>query len=357
MAPFTWGIMSPVDEKLAYGMPMPFLIKDTHKILNTAYTMMVERELRAIDPVILSSDIETQDFIYGQHKVVPVNDVNAYKEFNIQEPSADYFNMMNSLQANMTSTAQGGDSQIIPSRQPKSAREVSDISALRQQSMANATVMYYDILRQRVLLVLKTALQFYTLDKYNSADERVFRKLVVENMPLSLGGQGDMEIRFVKEKVPDIELMIEAIKKSAQNGKQLEIVQVPVGFIENLEFDITEIELDQEKSSELELQSFIENVINPMINVYVPAGVADIDKVFLRHMEKMGEAPSDFATADVLAMLQNPDKPSRQMPGLGSTPNNGADQNPAGAFGGNMQQIMRGMQFGSQQNKGLPIPK
>lgn len=252
--------------------------------------------------------------------------------------------------------AQGGDSAIIPSKQPKSAREISDLSQLRQQAIANTTTMYYDILRQRILLVLKTALQFYALDKYEEGDERVFRKLTVENMPLSLGGQGNLEIRFVNDKKSDMDLFVEALRKAATNGVQTEIVEVPLSFIQDLEFEISEIDLDQEKSSELEIQSFVENIINPMLNIYVPAGVADIDKVFLRHMEKLGESPSDFATSDALSAMANPNKPTKGMPQMGSNPQNGADQNPSGAFGGNMMQIMRGMQFGGQGNKGLPIP-
>ena len=42
MAPFTLGQMSPQDEKLIYGMPMPWLIKEPNKILNTAFTMAIE---------------------------------------------------------------------------------------------------------------------------------------------------------------------------------------------------------------------------------------------------------------------------------------------------------------------------
>lgn len=347
MAPFTWGIMGPQDEKFSYGLPMPFLVKDPHKILNTGFTMMVERELRAIDPPVLSSDIESPDFIYGQHAVIPVNDVSAYKEFRIGETSPAYSNMLNSLQQNMSAIAQGGDSAAVPSRQPKAAREVMEIAEMKKQAMANAMTMYYDILRQRILLMLKTALQFYPLSKYEAADKRIYRTLVVENVPVSTGGVGTMKMRIVKEKKPDAEIFLEAIRESALNGKKIEIVEIPVEWMQNLEsVVITDIKLEPDKSSELELQSFVENVINPMINVYVPAGVASIEKTYLRHLEKMQENAADFS-ADIPDMFSSPVKSSNAQ--------NGVNQNPAGAFGQNMDSMKMGMIFGGQNNKGLPV--
>ena len=344
MAPFTWGIMSPLDEKLAYGLSTPFQIKDPHKILNTSMTMMVERELRAIDPPILSSDIESPELIFGQHKVVQVNDVNAYKEMKIGEPSNQFFAMQNSLQGLMSSHAQGGDASIIPSRQPKAAREIMSIEKMKQQAMANAVTMYYDILRQRVILVLKTSLQFYSLAKYSSAGKRIYKDLLVPDMNLTDGGTGNLRLRFVKDKKPDMELMLEAIRESAQNGKSTEIVEVPIEFLENLEFVIDRIDLDPEDSSDLEISNFVNNVLTPMIQTYIPAGVADIGKTFLRHMEKLGENPADFA------------KDQSAQP----APQAQQGANPFGQEGkpevsGSLQQSIIGTKFGANNSKPLPV--
>lgn len=342
MAPFTWGIMSPLDEKLAYGLSTPFQIKDPHKILNTSYTMMVERELRAIDPPILTSDLESPELIFGQHKVIPVNDVNAYKEMTIKEPSDQFLTMQNSLQTLMSSHAQGGDANIVPSRQPKAAREIMAIEKMKQQAMANAVTMYYDILRQRILLVLKTSLQFYSLAKYSEADKRVYKDILVPDMPLTDGGTGNLRIRLVQSgsKQADMDLFLEAIRESAQNGKQTEILEVPIEFIENLEFHLNRIDLEPEDSTDLEISNFVENVLGPMIQTYIPAGVADIGKTFLRHMEKLGENPADFA----------------KEPGAAQTPQSGSNPfSQGGQTQGNLQQSTTGIKFGSQNNKGLPI--
>jgi hypothetical protein len=343
MAPFTWGIMSPLDEKLAYGLSTTFQSKDPHKILNTAYTMMVERELRAVDPAILSSDIDSPDIIFGQHKVIPVNDVNAYKEFTIAEPSNQFFNMMNSMQSTMTSSNQGGDASVVPSRQPSSAREVMYNSQLKQQALSNATTMYYDILRQQVMLVCKTALQFYTTDKYKNADKNTVRTITVSNMPLTDGGIGTIKMRFVKEKKLDTDLFIEAIKESVMNGKKTEILEIPVDFIQNLEFMVNDIKLEPDNASEIELANFVENVIGPMINVYIPAGLADPAKVMMRHVEKMGESISDYVSDNNASSMMSGGTPQAMPQG----------QEGAGQTQGNLLQSTVGMQNGVNQGGSL----
>jgi len=342
MGPFTWGTLAPLDSKLAYGLSIPFQSKDPHKILNTAYTMMIERELRAVDPAVLSSDIETPEFIFGQHKVIQVNDVNAYKEMKLSEPSNQYFAMMNSLQSQMTASNQGGDSKVIASRQPDSARAVMEDSLQKQQAISNATTLYYDLIRQQVLLVLKTALQFYTTDKYANTDKNTIRTLMVSDMPLSQGGVGNVKIEIVKEKKSnDLELFLQGIKESIVNGKTTEIIHVPVGFLQNLEFYIEKIDLEPDKSSELELAAFVENVITPMISTYIPLGLADPSKVMMRHLEKMGEAPSDFvAEKNATDMITG----------------QGAEAQPQGETTGALMQSLEGMKSGLNQSGPLKTP-
>ena len=320
MAPFTWGIMNPLDEKFAYGLSVPFMVKDPHKILNTAFNMLVEREIRAIDPPIITSDLEAPEFIYGQHKVIGVNDINAYKEFTIAEPGQGFFTMVNSLQQNMSASANGGMNTAVASKQPNSARGEMNNQQLKQEAQTNAVMMYYDILRQRVLLVIKTALQFYGLEKYSQSDEGAYRTITVANVPLSLGGIGDMQINIVKEKRSDIELFLEGIRQTAKNGKKVEVVDVPLEFLQNVECEVTDITLEPENQSELDKQSYVANVIVPMQNMYIPMKLADPGKVMMRHLEKMGESISDFATEDVMQAIAG-DKPVQAaMPQTGTGP-------------------------------------
>lgn len=50
-----------------------------------------------------------------------------------------------------------------------------------------------------------------------------------------------------------------------------------------------------------------------MLNAYVPAGVASLEKTMMRHMEKMGESITDFASDQVIQNMSL-NKSSGQIP-------------------------------------------
>jgi len=368
MQPYTWSMHEPIDDKFAYGMSMPFLLKDSSKILNTSYTMMVERELRAIDPPVLSSDFEAPELIFGQQRVIPVNDVNAYKEFRIEEASGSYFTMMNSLQGLMSSFAQGGNTQIAPSKQPRSAREMIQIEKMKQQALGNTLLMYYGLVHQEIILLLKTMLQFYASGRYNTG-QNLLRAFIVPNSPLSQGNVGDLEVRFVKNPDEALNLYFEAIKKSIENGKPTEIIEMPVDMIGNLEFYIDDIKLEPEKDDEMERAMFNENILQPLLNVFIPAGVADINKTYVRWLEKQGEHPSSYTSEQQMpqimsawggsTMQQNPQQ-QMAMAGLPGGMPQGLSMNAMtgrqgqGAMTGNLNQSRTGTQFGGRSNGGVP---
>lgn len=346
MQPFAWSITNPQDEKFAYGVPTPFLIKDIDRILNTSQTMMVERELRTIDPPILTSDFEAPDIIFGDKRIVPVNDINAYKEIAIAEPSGQFFTMQNSLQGLMSSFVQGGMSQVAPSRQPKAAREIIELNEMKKQALGNALIMYYDLVRQELLLVLKTALQFYETGKYADQTNNLIRAITVPNFPLSQGGSGNVEVRIVREPQDALKLYFEAVNKSIDNGKLTEIIEVPVEMLNNLEFFIESIKLEPESASELEKASWNEQVLKPLVEVFIPAGVASIEKTFLRWAEKNDEHPADFASDNALGGIVQTWGNQYKLPQEGDKP-------AVGATTGNLNQSTIGTTFGSQSNGGL----
>lgn len=351
--PYTMSVHMPIDEKFAYGMSMPFNLKDPSKILNTSYTMFVERELRAIDPPIISSDFEAPDLIFGQQRVIPVNDIDAYKEFQISEASGTYLTMMNSMQGMMSTFAQGGMAQIAPSVQPRSAKEINEMNILKQKTLGNTLVLYYDLLHQEIMLVLKTMMQFYQAGKYG--DQNLIRSFSVPNFPLSQGGLGNIEVRFVKDPQDGLRLYFEAVEKSIENGHTTEIIEVPIELIQNLEFFINDIKLEPEKSDDMERAAFNEQVLQPLLNVFIPAGVADMSKTYLRFLEKMGEHPSSFTSE------QNMPQMMASWGGAGMAP-----QAPMGGFQGrqnspvqqgNMNQSVTGQRFGGQSNGGIKQPQ
>lgn len=302
MMPFVWSINEAIDEKFAYGLSMPFKIKDPHKMLNAQFVMLLERELRSIDPPVLSSDLETPELIFGQKRVIPVTDINAYKEMEVKPATSDYFSTMNSVQQTMTGIAQGGANQVVPSIQPKSASEVDQVTQARQQAMGSALIMYYDMLRQELLLVLKTVLQFYPAGKY-SKEGKVIRNLTVPDQSLAGGGVGNLEIRIVKEKSDPIDLFYESIRKAIDNGKMTEIIEATPELIQGLEFEILNIELEPEQTSEMKKAVYTSQFLIPMIQNWGQSGLIDPSKTLLRFMEKSGEAPQDYVSDQVLPSM------------------------------------------------------
>lgn len=363
LMPFGWTIWKAIDEKFSYGMSIPFELKDYQKILNVSMTMLVEQELRAIDPPVLSSDFESPELIYGQHKVIPVNDVNAYKVMETAEGSNSFFQMITGLQGLMSAQAQGGTQSVTPSKQPKSAREVLQQQQILQQALGNSLLMYYNMLRQEMLLVIKTALQFYPTNKYQDINNRVVRAIKLPNTALTGGGTGNLMVRFVKSKQDDLITFFESIEESIKNGKQTEIIEAPIDVVRKLEFMISDIKIAPEQSSELEKQAYIDNVISPLLNIYVPAGIADLSKVYLRHLEKMGEHPADFTSDKILPQLMsqwgtdmNFDmKEPNGKDSIGTKKNMAFDKSGKGQQAGNMQQSATGTKFGTQGGKPVPI--
>jgi hypothetical protein len=301
--PFGWTIFKPIDEKFAYGMGIPFEIKDFHKTLNVSNTMLLEQEYRAINPATLSSDFESPEIIHGQSKVIPVNDINAYKIMDVKEGSTAFFQTMAGLQNLMTAQAQGAPQNGVPSRQPKSAREAMQIKQMVEESLGNTLVAYKNMIRQQMNLMVKTALQFYPVKNYKNVKSRILRDIKIPNTSLSGGGIGTLKIRLVDKKQDDIITFFESIEESLQNGKQVEIIEAPVDFVKDLDFSITGVSIEPKINTDLERQSYVDNIIKPMLEVYVPAGVADISKVYLRHLEKFGEHPADFSSEKTLPQL------------------------------------------------------
>lgn len=312
-------------------------------------TMLMESELRAIDPPYLSSDIEAPSLVFGQKKVIPVTDVDAYKQIEVKEPSNQFFTMMNSLSETMTSQAQGGAAQIIPSRQPKAAREILAIENMKQQTMSASLLMYYDLVYQEIMLVLKTALQFYATGKYDGKE--IMRTVSVPNFPLAGGGIGQLEVRIKKEPSEALNLYFESINKSIENGKTTEIIEISPEILNNLEWFIDNITLEPEKTPEMERAQFFEQVMTPMMNLFIPMGLADPAKVFLRYLEKYGESPSDYASDQILPMVASRrGRGKYQMP-QGTPQISGREGQ--GQLTGNINQSLTGMQFGNQSGGGF----
>lgn len=347
MQPYTWTITSPQDEKFCYGVPIPFTIKDLDRILNTSTTMQVERELRTIDPPILTSDFEAPELIFGDKRVIPVNDINAYKELKLAEPSGQFSLMQNSMQGLMSSFVNGGTAQVAPSRQPKAAREIIAINAMKQEALGNTLTMYYNLIYQEMFLVLKTALQFYSAGKYSANKDDLVRSITVPNFQLTQGGMGNLEVRITKSPQDGLKLYFESVLRGIDDGKSTEIIEIPPDLLKDLSFYISDIKLESEQADELEKAAWNEQVLAPLMNFFIPAGVASIEKTFLRWAEKNNEHPADFASDKAKGQVITDWAESFNVPK--------SSKSEVGATTGNLNQSITGTMFGGQSNGGLGL--
>lgn len=98
----------------------------------------------------------------------------------------------------------------------------------------------------------------------------------------------------------------------------------------------------------MERAAFNEQVLQPLLNVFIPAGVADINKTYLRFLEKMGEHPSSFTSE------QNMPQMMASWGGASMAPGGFQGRQNSPAQQGNQNQSTTGMRFGAQSNGGIP---
>lgn len=356
--PYVWSVGEAIDEKFAYGLPMPIKLGSQQKLLNVSYTMLLENELRGINRPYITSDFDAPNITFGDKQVIPVTDVNAWKPLEVPQTGTSYFSMMNSLQGLMTMFAQGGSNQVAPSVQPRAAREVVAIENMKQQALGATLIHYFDLVYQELILVLKTALQFYGSEHYRTSDKAdLVRAISIPEFPLSEGGLGTLEVKFVTKKSDDIKRYFDAVNRSIENGKKTEIIEVAIEALTKIEFFIDDIKLEAEKATELERAAYFEQVLSPMINVFIPAGIASMEKTYLRFLEKMGESPSDYTDDNMMAQMyttmQNKLKvqqPVQPAPAQGNPLGNAN----SGTLNGDLMQSVTGQRFGGQSAGGFP---
>jgi len=217
-------------------------------------------------------------------------------------------------------------------------------------------LMYYNMLRQEMTLMLKTAVQFYPTNKYAKINNRIVRAIKIPDTSLTTGGVGNLNVRFVHKKQDDLITYFESVEKSLQDGRQTEIIECPIEVLQDLDFIIHEIELKPAKASEIEKAAWMEQMFTPMMQYFVPMGIADPAKVYLQLLEKYGEHPADYTSDKVLPQLMATwgNEMNFQMPDPKKP-----DSMKQGALGpqtGNLNQSNTGTRFGGQGGAPIPAP-
>ena len=299
--PFEKVVFEPFDANFFYGLNLGFKLRTPQQIYNLYNELLLVREMKEISPPILTSDFEAPTIKFGPSKVIPVQDVNAWKELNISPASPSFFQALSLLKANLSIR-----SPVVPlsSRQPRSATEKKIESYRTNQFYENYLRMIWDLFYQEINLVLKTAFQYYPASKI--IKETIFgrrefnRVMKIANANLPSGGVGTLEIRMTPKPSYWEELEAEAAIRGRNERAKVEIIEVTPEFLESLDFVITAIQLEQENPPAMEQALFKEKlafIVQTFGRMVSPV------KALLRSFEVLKENPSDWLDQNTLEKL------------------------------------------------------
>jgi len=363
--PFVKVIFEPFDANFFYGMSLPFKLRTPQQIYNLYNELLLVREMKEISPPILTSDFEAPTLKFGPSVVVPVQDVNAWKELKISPASPSFFQALALLKSNL---AIRSPALPLTSRQPRSATEKKIESYRTNQFYENYLRMIWDLFYQEINLVLKTAFQYYPASKIireTIFGRREFNRILrIVNTNLPSGGVGTLEIRITPKPSYWEELEAEATIRGKKEKSKIEIIEVTPEFLESLDPVITAIQLEQENPPALEQALFKEKlsfIIQAFGNMISPT------KALLRTFEILKENPSDWLDEAMLERLYSAyeesfggevSKPLLNVPNLNTLPQT---QNllqtlrgiETGAEGG-LQNTLEGEKFGSHTAPAIP---
>lgn len=299
--PFEKVVFEPFDANFFYGLSLGFKLRTPQQLYNLYNELLMVREMKEISPPILTHDFEAPKVKFGPSKVIPVQDINAWKELNISPASTSFFNTLTLLKGNLSIKSPLAP---VASRQPRSATENKIESYQTNQFYENYLKMIWDLFYQEINLVLKTAFQFYPVKKIKAETmfgAREFNRVMkIANTNLPSGGVGTLEIRMTPQLAEWEELQLEAENRSKSGREKVEILEANSEFFESLDFVITAIQLEKENPPALEQALFKEKlafILQAFGNMVSPV------KAALRSFEVLRENPADWLDQATLEKL------------------------------------------------------
>jgi len=349
--PFVKTIFEPIDDKFFYGLSLPFKLKSPQEIYNVMTQLLILREMKEISPPILTSDFEKPKLRFGPSEVIPVGDITAYKEMSIAPASGSFFSALTMIKGTLQPQAPVAP---IIGRQPRSATEKQLEAYRRTQFYNNYVLMIWNLFYQEVILVIKTALQFYPVKKIKKTlptgiEKDIYRLIQIENATLPQGGIGNLEVRIVEEPSYWQELSLEVLTRSKISRKALDIIEITPEELQDLDFVITNIQMETENPPVLEQALFKEKVA---FITQLFGGMLSPEKAALRTFEVLRESPADWLRDDVLTRLYGiiGEEAAPLTAPLGTPDMMALPQTQ------NLLQTLRGMQFGAEARTGREIP-
>lgn len=306
LLPFAKTVWEPIDEKFFYGSSLPMGLRAPQKYLNLMMSLLLEREAKEVSPPILTHDIEERDIVFGAGRVIPVSDINAWRELTINPASPQFFATLNTL----INFLNAGSGRLIttatPTRQPKTATERRIEELMRTQIMNNFLLMYWDLIYQEVFLVIKTALQYYSYELLTiKSGENLIQKIrefIIPNFKLNYGGLGNLVVRIVKENKKNEPIFYEELQLSEKTGIKHQIIEARASELQKVNFMIHDIILEPQISAELDQMMFLQKAQH-LISIYSQLGLIDMSKALMRTLEKFGEIPADWVPDKLLPVF------------------------------------------------------
>lgn len=300
--PFAKTIFEPMDATWFYGISLPQKVNSPQEALNKMWELMIDREEHAIASPIITNDPSMEsglEFKAGRIYQVQAP-VDQYRELQMSPSSPSYWNALQALQGIIQTTGSGGLQAALPTVQPRSATEQSFVREQKQEAAGLYSLFYQDLLEQKVWLVLKNMIQFYTSEKAEKVlGSRRFKKIIaLTDIKLFEGGLGNRELRITETPAKPEELQQEAILRSLTKKEKVEIIEVPPKKLRLLKFDI-KIGFESENSPEAEKLIFLD-YITTIMRLYGQAvnsqGVPliSVRKMLFRTAEKFGENVYDI---------------------------------------------------------------
>jgi hypothetical protein len=342
--PFAKTIFEPIDDRFFYGLSLPFKLKTPQEIYNVMNQLLILREMKEISPPILTHDFEKPKLKFGPSAIIPVGDINAYRELNISPASGSFFQSLYLIKSNLQPQS---PPLPITSRMPRSATEKQIESYRRAQFLGNYVLMIWDLIRQESELVLKTALQFYPLSKFkeilpSGVMKEIYRLIQIENTPLPSGGIGDLELRITDNVSYWQELALEVASRRKFSKKPMDIIEITPEELQKIDFVIKDIQLETENPPALE-QALFKEKIAFILQLF--GSMVSPEKAVLRTMEILRESPADWLKEDILSKVLEAEEGGLL---LNIPPATNLAQT------GNLLQALRGEQFGAlAQTKGV----
>lgn len=353
MYPFAKTIYEPFDNYFFWGASLPNKIMGEQDLMNTFWSMMIDKTKGSLLPYGLSSDLDDiiEDDVLRTNKIRKVTDVNKWKFDTL--PAVNSAEQM-MLQTTMSfakensGDVEGGAAAATPKGGSVTARQALMKQREAQQKLSYSLFFLEDLERDRTLLRINHILQFYSIPKIEKItgkngkeiEELIYRDVRLSNIKLSDGNEGNKVIKIIddsyvatpddKMKLQDDLSVLEEMGEATETPTEALAVSVDTFYDYNLAVEVVR-NSSYERNQVLD-QAVRMEYVNWRLSL---APIAPVDGMELvKYVDEAFDVDSSrFEPKQNLQQMQQPLQQPIGIPGqIGATPlqklaptNNGLD--------------------------------